>query len=123
MRDEEMSISRRALLSTAAAATAASVLPGRALAAGKPDSNFDGVQIGTITYSFRSLPGSGEETLKHILASGISTIELMGNVPERFAKDWAKKNGKEDPMGGFKALRKMYNEAKRSPMWQSSVMT
>ena len=35
------------------------------LAAAKPNSTFGGVQIGTITYSFRSLPSSAEETLKY----------------------------------------------------------
>ena len=42
------------------------------MAAAKPNSIFGGVQIGTITYSFRSLPGSAEETLKYCLDCGIS---------------------------------------------------
>ena len=37
------------------------------------------MQIGTITYSYRSMPDqSAEATLKYILDSGISAIELMG---------------------------------------------
>lgn len=51
----------------------------------KPDSKFNGVQIGAITYSFRALPGSAEETLKYCLDCGIGAIELMSNVPEAYA--------------------------------------
>jgi sugar phosphate isomerase/epimerase len=43
------------------------------------------VQIGAITYSFRALPGSAEETLKYCLECGISGIELMSNVAESYA--------------------------------------
>src|SRR5215510_11025546 len=55
------------------------------LMAAKPDSNFGGVQIGTITYSFRSLPGSAEQVLQYCLDCGISAIELMSNVAESYA--------------------------------------
>src|SRR6185295_12714875 len=52
----------------------------------KPNSVFNGVQIGTITYSYRSmLDQSAEATLKYILDSGISAIELMGGPVESFA--------------------------------------
>lgn len=63
---------------------AAAAIPAASLLA-KPDSNFNGVQIGTITYSFRALPGSAEETLKYCLECGISGIELMSNVAESYA--------------------------------------
>ena len=57
-----------------------------AFAQAKPNSVFNGVQIGTITYSFRSMPDqSAEATLKYILDSGISAIELMGGPAESFA--------------------------------------
>ena len=55
------------------------------MAAAKPNSNFGGVQIGVITYSFRALPGSAEETLKYCVECGISAIELMSNVAESYA--------------------------------------
>jgi sugar phosphate isomerase/epimerase len=55
------------------------------LAGAKPNSNFGGVQIGVITYSFRTLPGSAEETLKYCLDCGISGVELMSNVAESYA--------------------------------------
>jgi sugar phosphate isomerase/epimerase len=52
----------------------------------KPNSVFNGVQIGTITYSFRNMPDqSAEATLKYVLDAGISAIELMGGPAESFA--------------------------------------
>jgi sugar phosphate isomerase/epimerase len=51
----------------------------------KPNSMVNGVQIGAITYSFRSLPGSPQEVLKYCVDSGISAIELMGEPAEEFA--------------------------------------
>lgn len=52
----------------------------------KLNSLINGVQIGVITYSFRSLPDqSAEATLKYVLESGISAIELMGDPAESFA--------------------------------------
>ncbi len=53
---------------------------------GKPNSKINGVQIGAITYSFRSLPDqSAEATLKYITESGLSAVELMGGPAESFA--------------------------------------
>jgi sugar phosphate isomerase/epimerase len=52
----------------------------------KPNSLINGVQIGAITYSFRSMPDqSAEATLKYVVDSGISAIELMGGPVESFA--------------------------------------
>ena len=57
-----------------------------AFAQAKPNSLIDGVQIGTITYSYRSMPDqSAEATLKYIVDSGVSAIELMGGPVESFA--------------------------------------
>jgi hypothetical protein len=75
-----MSYTRRDFGRVALAAGAAS-----RLMAAKPDSVFGGVQIGTITYSFRSLPSSADEVLKYCLDCGISAIELMSNVAEGYA--------------------------------------
>ena len=53
---------------------------------GKPNSLINGVQIGAITYSFRSLEDqSAEATLKYIVDSGLSAVELMGGPAEGFA--------------------------------------
>jgi sugar phosphate isomerase/epimerase len=43
-------------------------------------SNFNGVQIGTISYSFRSLPT--EQLLPAIVKAGMSEVELMSNHAE-----------------------------------------
>lgn len=52
----------------------------------KPNSLINGVQIGCITYSFRSMADqSAEATLQYVLDSGISAIELMGEPAETFA--------------------------------------
>ncbi len=59
---------------------------GSVLAQGKPNSLFNGVQIGVITYSYRSMSDqSGEATLKYVLDSGINAIELMDGPAEKFA--------------------------------------
>jgi sugar phosphate isomerase/epimerase len=52
---------------------------------GKPNSVFKGVQIGVISYSFRSLPCDAESLLKYCVDCNISAIELMGNTGEAFA--------------------------------------
>lgn len=51
----------------------------------KPNSKFNGVQIGAITYSFRSLPVDAESILKYCIESNVSAIELLGNTGEAFA--------------------------------------
>ena len=57
-----------------------------AFAQAKPHSVFNGVQLGTITYSYRSMTDqSAEAVLKYVLDSGISAIELMGGPVESFA--------------------------------------
>jgi sugar phosphate isomerase/epimerase len=65
---------------------AAAVAPVKMLMA-KVDSNFNGVQIGTITYSYRAERGSGDthQLLKMIVDSGVSAIELMPPAAENFA--------------------------------------
>src|SRR6185437_1168952 len=69
-------------------ALATAAVPAGTLFAAKPDSKFDGVQIGVITYSYRDRPelaNDAHELLKLIVASGISAIELMPTAAERFA--------------------------------------
>jgi len=51
----------------------------------KPNSLINGVQIGCITYSFRSMADqSAEATLQYVIDSGLSAIELMGEPAETF---------------------------------------
>src|SRR5262245_29803562 len=69
---------------------AAAVLGGSdfftAFAQGRPNSKIEGVQIGTITYSYRSMADqSAEATLKYIVESGINAVELMGGPIESYA--------------------------------------
>jgi sugar phosphate isomerase/epimerase len=51
----------------------------------KPNSKFFGVQIGVITYSFRSMPGTIEQILQYCVDSNINAIELIGDAAEDFA--------------------------------------
>ena len=87
-----MAITRRQLGKLALAGVPAAALAGRygslveVLAQAQPNSLVAGVQIGVITYSYRSMPDqSAEATLKYIVDSGISAIELMGGPVESFA--------------------------------------
>jgi hypothetical protein len=120
MQDRKTTLSRRTFLGTTAALAASSMMPRAVRAADKPDSNFGGVQIGVITYSYRSMPGTAEDLLKYITQCGISSIELMGDPAEQFAGAPAAKKGDNKslldwrlsaPMDRFVALRKMYNDA------------
>lgn len=85
---------------------------------GKPNSKVNGVQIGTITYSYRSLPDQSlEATLDYIVKSGISSVELMGGPVERYAgipetkdaeaiREWRKNVS----MDKFKAVKKLFKK-------------
>jgi len=51
----------------------------------KPNSKVGGVQLGVITYSYRSMPDqSAEATLRYIIDSGLSATELMDGPVENF---------------------------------------
>lgn len=105
---------------------------------GKPNSLFNGVQIGAITYSWRSMPGSAENILQYCIDGNVSAIELMGPTAEEFAGAPAappRPSGPRQPltdeqkaqmaeyqkkmadwrskvsMDKFTQLRKMYNKA------------
>jgi sugar phosphate isomerase/epimerase len=45
----------------------------------------NGVTIGAITYSFRSLPGSATQILQYCVDAQITAIELMGDAIEEYA--------------------------------------
>lgn len=84
----DRSVSRRGFLGAATAATAGLVVAPNLVAAratspgyvqGRgPNSNIRGVQIGAITYSYRSMPSSAEQLLGYLVETGISSTELMG---------------------------------------------
>jgi len=103
-------------------ALAAAAAPTASLMAAKPNSLYNGVQIGVITYSFRDMPDAHTDAtkmLKYITDSGASGIELMADVAEVYAgspgraagvqglKDWRLSVS----MDKYKDLRKMYNDA------------
>jgi sugar phosphate isomerase/epimerase len=81
------SVSRRNFIGTTALVAAGLAFTPRVFASvkGKPDSKFGGVQIGAITYSWRSMPSTAEDILKYCVEAGISSIELMGDVAEHYA--------------------------------------
>ena len=55
------------------------------IVAQKPNSKFGGVQIGAISYSFRSMPDQSlEATLNYYIESGVSSAELMGYTVENY---------------------------------------
>jgi sugar phosphate isomerase/epimerase len=119
MQKHPFPLSRRSFLGGAAALTASAMVPSFASAAG-PNSKFNGVQIGVITYSYRSLPGTAEDLLNYITQCGISSIELMGGTPEQFAGAPAGNRSNKKalldwrlsaPMDRFRDLRKMFNDA------------
>lgn len=88
-----ISLSRRAFIGRSAAAMAGVAFASQASFGapafirnlGKPNSKFNGVQIGAITYSWRSLPVDAESILKYCIDCNISAIELMGPTAEAFA--------------------------------------
>ena len=75
-------LSRRQLLGGAAAAAALTMVPRSILPTagaqgmGKPNSNFGGVQIGAITYSFRGMPGTAGDVLKHVTRCGLGAVHM-----------------------------------------------
>ncbi|MFA7172771.1 MAG: sugar phosphate isomerase/epimerase [Kiritimatiellia bacterium] len=103
MRVQSGIFSRRTFMGGAAALGAASWMPQTGFGAdAKPNSIFGGVQIGAITYSYRSMPEGAAEVLQYAVNSGISSIELMGGTAVKFAGNSIEK---------FKDLRKMYADA------------
>jgi sugar phosphate isomerase/epimerase len=113
MHKNHTTLSRRTFIGGAAAMAASAMIPRYAPAAAQanPSSNFNGVQIGLITYSFRSMPSSAEDLLRYTVQCGLDSIELMGGPAEQFARRHTPETGVGGPMDGFEALRKMYNDA------------
>lgn len=105
-------------MGVAAAVAASAAMPKFAVAgsADKPNSKFNGVQIGTITYSFRSMPSDAMSLLKYLRQCGISSIELMGGPVEQFAglprgRGEQSKWRQSASMEKFETLGKLYKAA------------
>ncbi|HUT34903.1 MAG TPA: sugar phosphate isomerase/epimerase [Planctomycetota bacterium] len=114
-------LTRRGFMGGAAALAAGAMLPSRGLGAdapaGKPNSVFNGVRIGCITYSYR---GSGvntaEQTLKALIQDGLSEVELMGGPIQGYIRSGIKGGASPDAareaqLAKAQELRKMYNDA------------
>lgn len=127
---KEQDMSRRRFIGSAALAAAGVAFASKAgfaasLLQAKPNSKINGVQIGVITYSFRSMPSSAEQLLQYMLQCNINATELMGDAAEAFAGAPARVSGQDmatrmkamadwrasASMDKFKELRKMYNDA------------
>lgn len=104
-----MTINRRKFIGSSAALAACSVIPGNIIgstpaissfgsAPAGPNSKFGGVQIGAITYSWRSMPGGLENVIKYCKEANISSIELMSPDLEDFLG--APKNPMQGMFGG-----------------------
>src|SRR6266566_5151502 len=85
--EDVMEYTRRELGKLALAGLPGAALLGRsAFAQAKPNSLINGVQLGTITYSYRSMPNqSARALLGYAVADGINAVELMGQPAEHFA--------------------------------------
>ena len=84
-------LSRRRFLTNSAALAAVSMAPAGIALGNSPvqqrekvNSNFGGVNIGAITYSWRSMPGGLENIVKYCQECNISSIELMSGDLEMF---------------------------------------
>ena len=79
-------ISRRGFITIAPFATVGLLLNKRSNNwLDKPNSKFGGVQMGAITYSFRSMQHDIDQLLKFCIDSNVSAIEMMGDPAEDFA--------------------------------------
>jgi sugar phosphate isomerase/epimerase len=121
-------ISRRKFLGSTAAIAALSIVPIGSFSANSmisgidkrsdPDSNFGGVQIGAISYSWRSMPGGTDNIINYCLEAGISSLELMsGDVesdlgaPKAKDSEELKKWRLSVPMSRFTEVGKKFNNA------------
>lgn len=139
MRYTRRDIAKLALSALPAASLMARPWPARAQS--RPNSTINGVRVGAITYSYRTMPDqSAEAILRYVVDSGISQIEFMGAPVEAFAGApqapqgaGGRRSGQAQTpeqqaaqreaaarlkawrtsvsMDRFKALRKMYNDA------------
>ena len=83
----ENPVNRRSFLGGAATLAACAIMPRGVLGAdaAKPNSVFNGVRIGCITYSYRGEIDSAEDTLKALIEDGLSEVELMDGPIRSYA--------------------------------------
>ena len=117
-----MNITRREFGKLAAAVPLASLATTE-----RPNSVIGGVQVGTITYSYRSMPDqSAQALLGYIVSNGISAVELMGQPAEQFAGapssgrgGGGRGRGRGEPTPEQVAAQREAREALRK--WRTSV--
>jgi len=94
MKNQKKTLNRRTFMHTTAVVAVGTAFGGSSMFGApsilrfrqRPGSLIKGVQIGAITYSFRSMPDQSiEAVLKYVTDSGIGAIELMGDPAESFA--------------------------------------
>jgi sugar phosphate isomerase/epimerase len=74
------------MLATAGIALTSKTSFAKSLFAGsKVNSKINGVQIGVITYSFRSMPSTIDDLLKYCVECNINAVEMMGDAAEAYA--------------------------------------
>ena len=82
-------ISRRKFIGSATALATMAILPSGFISCSslgsRLNSRYGGVQLGVISYSFRSMPGSAQDILGYLKQTGLSSVELMGGPVEQFA--------------------------------------
>ena len=99
-------------------------VPAALFAADRPKSVVNGVQLGVITYSYRSMPDqSAKALLGYIVANGISATELMGQPAEEFAgapsNGRGRGRGRGEPTFEQRAAQREAREALRK--WRTSM--
>ena len=105
-------LDRRSFLGGAAALAASAILPRATFAAAaKPNSVFNGVRIGCITYSYRGEIHSAEDTLKALVEDGLSEVELMDGPIKAFAGINGGAGDTASQLAKCAELRKLYNDA------------
>ncbi len=118
-------IHRRDFMAQAGLAAGAVLLPSYLIGKSAPQRfmsslKVKGVNLGVITYSFRSMPSSAEELLGYLSQLGLSTVELMGNPIEEYAGAPAGPGWKRGELTAEeKAERDKYTEALKK--WRTSV--
>ncbi len=81
-------VTRRQFIGTTAAAAAACTIVAPYVLGqrrSKPNSNFNGVQIGINVYSFRALPMTADDILDYMVKLGINSVEHRNPPIEEFA--------------------------------------
>jgi sugar phosphate isomerase/epimerase len=129
--EASQSITRRGFLGSAAAVGAMAILnrPGMVMAAdtpaGKPNSVFNGVHIGAITYSYRGGISTAEYTLDCLLKDGLSETELMDGPIRAFAGITSGGGGRgrrgDAPPGGAAAQPAQPADADRAKLRETQL--